>query len=91
MVAKGHITFQTKNMSPKFLGMLYCEHEWWTHECEWWTRECEQVNPSESFQGYPIDINEILFDTWDKIFGDMEKYFATCHGWTIFLDEKDDK
>ncbi len=47
-----------------------------------WTNE-----PSEYFQEYPIDINRILFDTWDEIFGDVEEYYATCHGWTIFLDE----
>jgi hypothetical protein len=26
--------------------------------------------------------------THDGIFGDMEEYFATCHGWMIFLNEK---
>jgi hypothetical protein len=24
----------------------------------------------------------------NEIFGDVEKYFATCHGWRIFLDLK---
>ncbi len=57
-------------------------------ECEWWTHECEQVSPNESFQGYLANINGILFDKWDKIFGDMEEYFAMCHGWMIFLDDK---
>jgi hypothetical protein len=68
--------------------MLSCECEWWTCECEQWTCECEQLSPNESFQGYTIVVNGILFDEWNKIFGDMEEYSATCHGWTIFLDEK---
>jgi hypothetical protein len=38
------------------------------------------MSPSESFQGYPTNVNGIVFDTWDRIFGDMEEYFATCHG-----------
>jgi hypothetical protein len=35
------------------------------------------MNPIESFQEYRADVDEIFFDTWDGIFGDMEKYFAT--------------
>jgi hypothetical protein len=38
------------------------------------------VSQSEYFQEYPIDINRILFDTWDGIFGDVEEYYAMCHG-----------
>jgi hypothetical protein len=37
-----------------------------------------QVSPRESFLDYSIDIDRIFFDTWDKIFGDMEKYSAMC-------------
>jgi hypothetical protein len=42
--------------------------------------ECEELSTNESFQGYTADVNRILFDTWDKIFGDMEEYSATCRG-----------
>jgi len=59
----------------------------WACECEQWTHEREQVSPSEHFQEYPTNINKILLDTWDKIFGDVEEYSTTCHGWTIFLDD----
>ncbi len=63
-----------------------------TCECEWWTHEREQMSPNEYFQEYLANINEILFDTWDRIFGDVEEYSTTCHGWIIFLDDKmDDK
>ncbi len=37
-------------------------------------RECEQVNPSQSFQKHLNDMDEILFDTWDGMFGDVEEY-----------------
>jgi hypothetical protein len=35
---------------------------------------------SEYFQEYLIDINIILFDAWDEIFGGVEEYYAMCHG-----------
>jgi len=38
------------------------------------------MSPNEYFQEYLANINEILFDTWDKIFGDVEEYSTTCHG-----------
>jgi hypothetical protein len=38
------------------------------------------VSPRESFLEYLVDVDEILFDTEEKIFGDVEEYFATCHG-----------
>jgi hypothetical protein len=52
----------------------------WVRECEWWAHECEQVSPKEYFQEYLVDV--------DGIFGDMEEYSTTYHGWTIFLDDK---
>jgi hypothetical protein len=36
------------------------------------------VNPSQSFQEHPNDINKILFHTWDGMFGDVEEY--SCEG-----------
>jgi hypothetical protein len=38
------------------------------------------MSPSEYFQEYLVDINEILFDAWDGIFGDVEEYSTTWHG-----------
>ncbi len=38
------------------------------------------MNPSESFQEYPIDVDGIFFDTWDAIFGDVEEY-STMWPW----------
>ncbi len=57
----------------------------WT--CE---REHEQMSPRESFLEYHVDVDGILFDIEEKIIGDVEEYFATCHGWKK-LDEKMDK
>ncbi len=50
-----------------------CEHEQQT--CD-----CEQVNPNESFQEYPANINKILFNIWDGIFGDVEDHSTMCRG-----------
>ncbi len=47
--------------------------------------------PKRIFLGISSNVNGIFFDTWDKIFGDMEEYYAMCHGWTIFLDLKMDE
>jgi hypothetical protein len=47
----------------------------------WWTCEHEQI-----FFG-------ILFDTWDRIFGDVEEYFSMCswmkkiYGWKMKMDD----
>jgi hypothetical protein len=60
----------------------------WACELEQWTCEHGQVNPNESFKEYLVDVDGILFDTWDWIFSDVEEYFTTCHGWMILLDEK---
>jgi len=35
------------------------------------------MGPSESFHEYPANVDGIFFDTWDEIFGDIDKYFAT--------------
>ncbi len=34
------------------------------------------MNSNESFQEYFIDVDGIVFDTWDAIFDDVEEYFA---------------
>jgi hypothetical protein len=46
------------------------------------------VNPSKSFQKYPIDIDGIFFATCDGLFNDREEYFATWPWMNAFLDDK---
>ncbi len=53
-----------------------------------WAHEHEQMSSKEYFQKYHVDVDEILIDTYDEIFGDMEEYFDMCHGWIISLNEK---
>jgi hypothetical protein len=38
------------------------------------------MSSKEYFQKYHVDVDEILIDTYDEIFGDMEEYFDMCHG-----------
>jgi hypothetical protein len=38
------------------------------------------MSPRESFLEYHVDVDGILFDIEEKIIGDVEEYFATCHG-----------
>jgi hypothetical protein len=40
------------------------------------------VSPRKSFQEYPANIDKIIFDTWDGIFGDVEEY-STTWPWMI--------
>jgi hypothetical protein len=44
-------------------------------------REHEQMNMKGSFWEYFVDVNRTIGEyylAWNKIFGDMEKYFSTC-------------
>jgi hypothetical protein len=34
------------------------------------------MSPSKSFQEYHAGVDEIFFDTWDEIFGDVAIFFA---------------
>jgi hypothetical protein len=36
------------------------------------------VNPREYFQDYSADTKQNIFNTWDKIFDDVDKYFTMC-------------
>jgi hypothetical protein len=47
-----------------------------------WAREHKQVSPSKSFLEYLANIDKIIFDTWDGIFGDVEEY-STMWLWMI--------
>jgi hypothetical protein len=40
----------------------------------------EHMSLRESFHEYFVDVNAILFNTWDRIFGDVREHFAKCHG-----------